>query len=404
LECFDSLRGLAALAVVIAHLILALWPGVYFRTGPAWDQCPTWLQIIYIFPGKYLVNGHLIVPAFYVISGFVLSLTFFRGGAPSALGSAAARRYLRLMLPVAASILLAYTLLKCGAICNQTAVKVLDGAYGISAQSPPAADLVSSHQWLGTYYNFSPSFLSALREATWGAFTGVAQYNLVLYTMPDELAGSFLVFGFLALFGGARNRWLLYSVVGGVCLLAARLNLLDFVVGMALCDLWRRNQQTWRRVLPLAPALLLIAAAVFLVPGKLRCQAYLVMGAVVASPRLQTLLTARWLTFLGRVSFGLFTLHMPIFCSLGCGMYLLLCRTLGWSQGAAAVTAALISLTATFPAAWVFYHCVDRPTLALTRWLDVRLFRPRPTATTAATPLTAPAPAVAPRPADAAAA
>jgi peptidoglycan/LPS O-acetylase OafA/YrhL len=384
MECLDSVRGLAALGVVLAHLMLTFWPGLYFRSGPAWDQAPVWVQVIYRFPGKFLVNGHLIVPAFYVLSGFVLSLTFFRNGGPASLRSAATRRYFRLMFPVAASIMLAYVLMMSGAMRNQAAVQILDEIYGISEANKIASAPGASNRWLAGYYDFSPSLPAALREATWGAFTGPSQYNRVLYTMPDELAGSFLVFGFLALFGNCRNRWLLYGVVGGACFLEARLNLLDFVVGMALCDLWKQNQQTRRIELPLAWALAFVAVAVFLISGPIRCQSYLLVAAVVASPSLQRVLSASWLTWLGRTSFGLFTLHMPILCSLGCGLYLFLLRTLTWSHAAASVTAALLSLLVSLLAGWAFYHAVDGPTLSLVRRFDDWLFRPRPTTVPAA--------------------
>src|SRR5260370_2086660 len=100
--------------------------------------------------------------------------------------------------------------------------------------------------------------------------------------------------------------------------------MLDFLFGMALCDLWTLNQRTWRRELPLAPALALIAVALFVVPWTL-ASALLIVGATAAAPRLQQLLSTRWLSWLRRVSFSLYLLHMPIFFSLACGLYLFLC-------------------------------------------------------------------------------
>jgi peptidoglycan/LPS O-acetylase OafA/YrhL len=377
LECYDSVRGLAALSVAVGHFVLGFWPGLYFRAGPAWDRAPGGVRAFYTFPGRHLLNGSLMVSLFFVVSGFVLALPYFRGGGPASLGSAATRRYFRLMLPVAFSIFLAYGLMVCGAMRSPEAVRRLDEAYGVSVQSAPRV-IGETNGWLACYYNFSPSFPAAVREAVWGAFTaGAVFYDLPLYTMPDELAGSFLVFAFLALFGSLRNRGLLYGAVGGICLLAGRAGLLDFVVGMALCDVWWHNRERPRIVLSLSWALLIVAAAVCFVPGPTRNKTYLVMGAVVASPRLQTLLAASWLTRLGRISFGLYALHMPIFCSLGCGTYLYLGGR-GWSHAAGTLTAAGAALTASLVAGWVFYHVIDRPTISLTRWLNRRFFRPTP--------------------------
>ena len=60
LEYLDTLRGLAALGAVLAHLILTFWPGVFFRSGPAWEQSPGWFQVIFRFPLKFFVNGQLL--------------------------------------------------------------------------------------------------------------------------------------------------------------------------------------------------------------------------------------------------------------------------------------------------------------------------------------------------------
>jgi len=374
MECFEAIRGLAALAVVVGHIVLGFWPGLYFRSGPLWPGFPTWVQALARFPGKYFWNGEMAVTIFFVLSGFVLSLTYFQGASTSALGAAATRRYPRLMFPVAASVLLAFLLLHLGAMSNQAAVQHMNGIQGLTLDQAAAPG--HSNKWLAAYYNFPPHFPSALHEGIWGAFTTVANYNLVLWTMPIELTGSFLVYGFLALFGGLRNRWLLYAIGGSLLLAHGHYYLLDFLLGMILCDGWVRNQQTWQKSLSLAPALGLIAVGVFVVPWKYLA-AVLVVGATAAAPRVQQLLSGRCLAFLGRVSFSLYLVHMPVFCSLGCGVYVYLCRDWGWQHAAGSMTAAVASLLGSLLVAWVFYLGVDRQTIALTRRIDSWLFRPR---------------------------
>jgi peptidoglycan/LPS O-acetylase OafA/YrhL len=374
--CFEAIRGLAALAVLVGHYVLSFWPGVAFREGLGWDDAPTWLHLVVRFPCKHLWDGHMAVSIFFVLSGFVLSLAYFQTGSAPGVGSAAVRRYPRLMFPIAASILLAYGLVQMGAICNQAAVQHMNTVYGLPQQLNLEAPNGCTNRWLALYYLFPADFATALRESLWGAFTSIATFNLVLWTMPFELVGSFLVYGSLALFGSFRNRWLLYCIGGALLALNDHLFLFDFVLGMALCDVWVQNQKRWRRTIALLPALALVGAGVFFVPWK-PLAALLVVGAAASSPQLQNLLEARWLAFLGRISFSLYLIHMVVFCSAGCGVYLLLCRELGWSHTAGSITAALTTMLVSVLVAWIFYHAVDRSTLAVTRRLDRWLFMPR---------------------------
>jgi peptidoglycan/LPS O-acetylase OafA/YrhL len=390
LVCFEAIRGLAALMVVLSHIIVGFWPALMYKEGPQWDAAPRWFHALVRFPCEKLWDGSLAVAIFFVLSGFVLSLTFFQKGSTKALGSAALRRYPRLMFPVAASVLLTFVLMKTGAICNQAAAQAIHQNQGITydPQSRPG----ESHHWLLVWYNFCPDFVTALHQSTWVAFTGLATYNLVLWTMPIELIGSFLVYSFLALFGGFRRRWLLYAICCGVVLVrddalpvTGSYYLLNFVLGMALCDLWVYNQRTWQKSLALGPALGLALLGFFAVKIKLLA-ALIVIGATAASPRLQQLLSARWLAFLGRLSFGVYLVHMMILASLGCGTYMFLCGNLGWPHLSGCLATALAIVLGTILAAWAFYHLVDRPTIALTRRLDSWLFGPKPESRTLSFP------------------
>ncbi len=374
LECFDAVRGLAALAVVVGHLILTFWPAVAFRTGPGWELVPAWLQLLVRFPGKFLWDGHAAVSIFFVLSGFVLSVAFLRTGSRTSLSSAAIRRYPRLMLPVCASVLLAYALLKCGAMCNQAAVAHMKVHSG------------HSHSWLGVYYDFSPDFFAALAEGICGAFVGTARYNLVLWTMPIELAGSFLVFSSIALFGSLRHRFLLYAAGGAILFSCDQFYFLDFILGIAICDFWLWNERTWRGRLPVQVGLALLCIAIFLTPWK-PLAAALVVGVTAFCPAVQRSLRAPWLAFLGRISFAVYLIHMPLICSLGCGVYLGLCTLLAWSHTPAAAVAASIALAGSIVLAWGFYHAVDRPSMAVARALDMRIFRPQEAGAKASTGL-----------------
>jgi peptidoglycan/LPS O-acetylase OafA/YrhL len=202
--------------------------------------------------------------------------------------------------------------------------------------------------------------------------------------MPFELAGSYLVYAGLALFGGLRRRWIIYALGGALVALTCHRFLLDIVIGIALCDLYVTNAMTWRRTLGLASALALVALAVFVIPWK-PVAATMVVVAVAGSPRLQELLNARWLAWLGRTSFGLYLIHMPILCSVSCGLFNWLSRDQGWEYVPAAIAASVVGLAVVYAGAWLFWLLVDNPALALPRWLEGKIFRPKPADATPAT-------------------
>ena len=383
-EALDSVRGLAALVVVAAHLIAGFHPTVYFDAKAV---VTPWLRVWY--------HGDFAVALFFVLSGFVLSLSFFRTRSVEVLRAAAARRYWRLVVPVAASIALAYGLHSAGLFANREAALAM-APYEV--------------EWLGGFYSYEPSALDAATEALWGAFVGwdrKATYNVVLWTMGYEFFGSLLLFGFLALAGGLRRRVLVYAAAGVVLQQMGHLWLVQFLAGAAICDAYTSAgvaRGVARPALSLASALLLAAG---LGLGGLTPAWYadatgrpplsppsvalaqllgvvLVLVGVLGSPLTQRVLSLGPLRFVGRISFPLYLVHLPVMCSLGCAVYLRCVRAEGMAHADAFAWAAAATVGASVPLAWVGSRTVE----PLSIWLGRKVYRAA----------FAPTPAFAPRP------
>src|ERR1022692_2357744 len=88
----DALRGLAALVVVVHHVMLSLPDGIRGQLG-----------FIEVASG---MGGRFAVMLFFVLSGFVLALPYF-AGTSLPYGRYIVRRFCRLYLPFAFAVLIA---------------------------------------------------------------------------------------------------------------------------------------------------------------------------------------------------------------------------------------------------------------------------------------------------------
>ena len=96
----DGIRGYGALAVYFCHFILEYMPAQSAKQrdeGQGVVKAPKFLAYP---PARALWNGVLWVKVFFILSGFVLPLNFFKTGRYSCLTGGVMRRYFRLMIPV----------------------------------------------------------------------------------------------------------------------------------------------------------------------------------------------------------------------------------------------------------------------------------------------------------------
>jgi peptidoglycan/LPS O-acetylase OafA/YrhL len=374
----DGLRGLAALSVVLWHYSLAFFPALNNRSA---THPLAFGQLVATTPLHLPLAGDFAVSVFFVLSGFVLSLSFFRSRSTSVLMSAAARRYFRLMLPALGSILLACLLIWLGLMHNGQ-----------------AAALTGSEGWLGRYWDFPANIFVALYQGLYAIFfTDFNSYNPVLWTMKLELLGSFMVFALLALFGRMRRRWIVYAVLGGLLLTT---HFLPFIAGVAIADIWV-NRSSWQARLspPVSTALLvtgLLLGSVYIsnYPNMYqRLQvgfipdwqltillhsigAVAVVLAVLRLGWLSRFMKTRPLQFLGRISFSMYLLHFIIMGSLGSLLFATLFPA--FSFIASFIVTFIVSMTATLVAAALYTRYVDQPSIVLSKYLGNKMIGAQP--------------------------
>lgn len=385
----EGLRGAAAFVVVVHHLVLTFEPNLIWNLR-------SWLSPYGLSDGlielisrpiEAFSDGPFAVWLFWVMSGIVLSMQWFSLTARSEharakryLKKAFLRRYPRLLLPVLASVVFAYGLTAMGLMRNQELAQVLN----------------HSHPWLGSFYDFTPSILDATKDTFWRTFFCFSEthtYNAVLWTMEKELWGSYLIFVFLALFGRKRWKPFLYAPLA-ISLCAYKLHWLNaFLIGMVIGDVYTwvisSHREIRERFGSVAKKLILAsnsrmafvlyaAFLIYFIGAKIWDEGYHLFFAVVmcvlviSHERFRSFFSFPLFAYLGKISFGLYLIHLPVICSFVPWSYFLLMDQMGhWGAVSVSVTAAIFLSVGL---GHLLYWIADRPSLPFSKkFADVLL-------------------------------
>ena len=242
----DGLRGLAALIVVLWHFAFAFLPariGIVPPFNPA--------DGIVGSPVFALIDGPGAVMLFFVLSGYVLPLAYFRSGQTEIVLRAVAKRWFRLAGLTVAAAVASYLLFRFGLYHYRE-----------------AASLTGS-DWLGSFGGgdvggrLQPSFRAAILEGAVFAFLrDTSVYDPVLWTMRDELFGSLMTFAVGMLLWRCRTRTgILVLLLAAAATQCANPRLIAFVAGLALSWATARDKLSIPRWT--APVCLLLGAFLF---------------------------------------------------------------------------------------------------------------------------------------------
>lgn len=289
------------------------------------------------------MDGTLAVHIFFTVSGFALSYPILvSNNRTKTLLNMAAFRYPRLAIPVFMSALIALAIW--GALANVEAGKL------------------SNSEWLSSFYQFSPSLVGLLKFSTYEAFfayDAATTWNAVLWTMPIELLGSVGIFLFLLTVPTPFFR-----AMGaiGFAVLSWRNSFFCFASGYLIAEFvyisGRRSVfiGTGLFAIALGLAIWIRASERTSIPSYNLIATLAVAAAAISIP-IQNMFSCTLSRFLGRISFSLYLVHLPIICSLGSWLYLSVNPSAGF-LGAAAIIAPVVIATS-FIVAMAFHLVVE---------------------------------------------
>ncbi len=311
----EAIRGLAACAVICYHFSLAF-------------SAPEKLRGLWAFLYNMLFSGPPAVVIFFVLSGVVLPLSFFRsGGDTNVVAVGATNRFLRLAFLIFLTTMGAYSIYALGLNYAKAAAEISGSSWLIQVGYPNPTG------------HFQPNFATAVQQSLFGTLLeNRSDFNVSLWTMHHELYGSFVSFALALLFFRAPMRvvWII-ALLAVIALQFTAWRLIPFVVGTALSAFLFRNPGLTLR--PSFSISIIVVGAIFYRYhvknadhwptaywpwGSEDQKAWLihtVAGAclivgVVTNESVRRALNARWLVSIGRHSFAMYAAHMLLVSSL----------------------------------------------------------------------------------------
>ena len=259
-------------------------------------------------------DGTLAIFIFFTLSGFVLSIGYIQTGKLDILAALALRRYVRLVIPIFVSCAIAYLLLKFGLFYNIPAGRMFNNT------------------WLTDFYTFPPDLFEYIKYSLFGVFTSSnITYNVVLWTMPIELWGSFAVFSICALVLHLQKRMLILGAIIAYLFAVNNIFYVSFVCGICLAIFHTKPDSKYtnylRRLFPLLIGLVIYYSCsttrwgLFGLPAMPRSDTLNILAACIIvlvasrSTGVKNFFQNRLSRYLGSISFPLYVTHFWVLCS-----------------------------------------------------------------------------------------
>lgn len=310
LNAAESLRGIACIAVVFSHTL-----GVFFPQFHSFYKSDLpefrFIELIYDSPLSFFYSGTGAVFVFFVLSGYVLTLSFMKSTDPDRkFKECLVKRYPRLAIPALVSCILMWFVFNVD------------------------VNLIYVSEWFRGIKPDDLNFIAAINSGLFGAFIfGDKTYNPVLWTMQIELFGSFLIY-FLCYINS--KKIVFYSVLF-FCLIISFivsplvfLGILAFLIGYFFYhfNFHLNSFFGW----------LLLLAGLYFCGAHLNSESYkflnkllfnktyfilnflggvLIVFSILKCESIQNLLDRKFLVKLGALSFSIYLIHLSVLYIIG---------------------------------------------------------------------------------------
>ncbi len=357
----DSLRGIAALLVLLHHAVQIV-PRIENPDIPGFNLLR--YTLMHLTPLRVIEFGRPAVLFFFVLSGYVLTRALMIGGSPG-LGAFAAQRTIRLGLPVFVSVLLSVALWALFADPNLPA-EWRDRSLYTWLVPPDLEQVISNSLLLATNDTMRLNVVLWSLVHEW-RLTVLLPLVLLLRGRALLLAAGVLALGWLGIMGGAGED----TAVLGHHLRGSLTATLYFApgigAGVALAVWLGRDMPVLNRDAWLAATVACIAF--FGMASDIAIYAGSVLLIVLARQpgRFRAALRTGPALLAGRLSFSLYLVHVPVIVA---SLHLL-------HNHAPPLVIMIFGMAAALLTAAAFHPLVEEPARLLARWAERRLSRRR---------------------------
>ncbi len=359
MEHLDSIRGLAALAVLLSHSLIFEWPAPITKA----------VNLPFV---NLAFNGKEAVAMFFVLSGYVLAVPYLTEKMPGGkrkiyLPSFYARRFTRIWLPWFFAF-----------FASMLAQRFLFRDW---TTNPPL------NEWAAQFWHVPQTWESCVRQCLFVLHDARVQLLSQDWSLGIELKASVLLPLFVVLASGWRQAALALFAAGLAWKTGTGIFYTSFIMGVVLAG-YGRQILAWPQLASrhfklglLLAGLTLYQGQQLMGPGKISwlvtsLGCILILVAVLASARLQAFLQLSPLVFLGRISYSVYLLQfIVILCVLPPLMHWL--NQLGVKHPALTLPVTLgVSVGGVVLLAAISYRWVELPCIRLGAWLSQKFILP----------------------------
>lgn len=318
----DSLRGMAAMTVVFSHL-LYIYP--YFEPNTSKNMDYFWLNIVKYSPLHIIFDGHGAVILFFVLSGFVLALPYYRENFELQYIPYIIKRFYRIYVPYI--ITLAFASLLAFPFMGDLVQGGSDFVTRIWSTEIGIQDILNHIILIGSYdtKQLNPVIWSLIHEMRISIIFPFIMMVILRFNWKNVICFA----GFLSIIGFIVLRIPILSI-GGLTSLGYTIHYIGiFMIGALLAKYyqtivhWLKEKNTLFKGFLLLLAVCLYSysflfynvslAHIFIIDDW-----FTVIGAVIfisislASIRLTNVLKWKPIHYIGEISYSLYLVHLPI--------------------------------------------------------------------------------------------